>query len=67
MAITGHKSKAIFDRYNIVSESDLADAAAKMKTFRESRVHSAKPPEGQWNSISTDTISDTAPQNTDGD
>jgi hypothetical protein len=30
-------------------------------------VRSAKPPEGQWNSISTDTISDTAPQNTDGD
>ena len=32
MAITGHKSKAIFDRYNIVSEKDLSDAATKIES-----------------------------------
>ena len=33
MAISGHKTRAIFERYNIVSGRDLKDAARKLETY----------------------------------
>jgi integrase len=34
MKITGHRTRSVFDRYDIIGEQDLIDAAAKLAAFQ---------------------------------
>ena len=36
MLLTGHKTRAVFERYNIVSPGDLRDAARRLDTYAAS-------------------------------
>ena len=41
MQMTGHKTRSVFERYNIVSECDLVEAAKQLNSLQPSRPQRA--------------------------
>lgn len=42
MTIPGHKTRSVFDRYNIVSDQDLREGAKRMQVYHNKQAGSVK-------------------------
>jgi hypothetical protein len=42
MQMTGHKTRSVFERYNIVSDGDLREAAQKLDEMNQAAYATAK-------------------------
>jgi integrase len=58
MQMTGHKTRSVFERYNIVSECDLVEAAKKLNALQPA----ALPPEGGSHMSDRDGLASTKPR-----
>jgi hypothetical protein len=47
MMISGHKTRSVFDRYNIVSEQDLTDAVRKLQKFQDAAGPACQPAQAE--------------------
>jgi integrase len=47
MTISGHKTREVFDRYNIIDEADIADVATRLDEKQKSKAPEVFPPLGQ--------------------
>jgi len=55
MTISGHKTRSIFDRYNIVSKSDLHEAAKKLALRDHERAKETQPRRIKTRSVTVQT------------
>jgi integrase len=56
MQLTGHKTRSVFERYNIVSECDLVEAAKKLNAIQPAQLPTNSDPHGH-------NLGTVAPQN----
>src|SRR5207247_1013110 len=59
MTLTGHKTRSVFERYNIVSEGDLVEAAKKLNDLRGPAP--TKPQSGEVGTIGAQSPIKTTP------